>query len=82
MFETRARLRALVGELQSAAQPTGEVSPGSPEAPPVSLEIFKDKMLGAVLGDMLGVLGTEDVAQRREKLREIEARHGERSERT
>jgi hypothetical protein len=82
MFQTRARVQALVAELQSADRPTGEVSPGSPEVPPVSLEVFKEKMLGAVLGDMLDVLGTEDVAQRREKLREIEARHGERSKKT
>ncbi|GAQ85930.1 hypothetical protein KFL_002610160 [Klebsormidium nitens] len=87
MFETRARLQTLVTELQAAAQPVGDPSPVTSEAglptgivvpgPSVTLEAIKDEMLGAVLGDMMSVLTVEDVAQRRAKLREIEAAHVE-----
>lgn len=110
LYETRDRLRALVGELQFATRPNGEhfqgtlepsqgvgdnsraalepangggdLPPGpselSGQLPPAafSLEAFKEKGLGEVLGDMLGALSIADVALRRAKLLEIETRHG------
>lgn len=88
MFETRARLQTLVSELQAAAPPAGDpplltsgadaqLTGDSKPGPSVTLEAIKDKMLGAVLGDMMSALAVDDVAQRRAKLREIEAAHGE-----